>query len=906
MKKKTAHINEWNTAKKEQGAKMQQRNHSTLTAAQKRGQTQAQARESRKKYGTNALQVQKGKSFLSRFFANLNDPIIRILIGAMVISSFLLLRDGCLSEVCGIGGAVLLSTLVSTVSECGSERAFARLQAQSRAVTCKVLREGSYLRVPVDDLTVGDVVYLEAGEQVPADGFLIEGELNVDLSALNGESKERARVACDTVDTEYGLDTHNVLLRGASVTGGSGKMWVGRVGEATLYGHLAKEIQGESVESPLKNKLSHLAGILSKIGYFSAILVVSADLIYSFFLSAEPLTLVSVAQNLIHALTLGITVIVVAVPEGLPMMITVVLSANMLRMLRNQVLVRKPVGIETAGGVEILFTDKTGTLTCGTPKVHAYLYANGEQKSALFAVPTPLRALLVQSAWYNTASVASGKEALGGNATDRLLLLEALSHKKERWCGERIAFSPFNSTDKYSRAVLRTEGEVYTLYKGAPERILAACRRCCTADGGTRALSECSRLLHLWREGSARGERFLAIAMAKGDVSLDHELILVALVCIKDAVRREAKRAVKELQGAGVQVVMMTGDHKNTARAVAVQSGVLTDGDGLVLSGEELHAMTDAQIAALLPQLRVVARALPTDKSRLVRIAQGLGRVVGMTGDGLNDAPALKAADVGFAMGNGTQVTKEAADIVILDNNIASISRAVLFGRTIFGSIRKFITFQLTMNLCAVLVSMLAPFVGIDTPITVMQMLWINLIMDTLAGLAFAGEAPERATMRQKPITRTTPVLTRRMAAQIFGMGGYCVLLSMLFLKNGWIAAQYRPMEGKGVLLTAFFTLFVFSGVLCAFHARTPKGSMWRGLFQNRSFLLIMSAVLGVQMVMIYFGGSTLRCVPLTRRELCLTLALAATVLPAEGARKMLFVLFGRKRKERLDRMKKV
>ncbi len=871
----------------------------TITLQQTQGQSEAQAQRARRAHGSNALSVQKGKGFFARFLSNLNDPIIRILIGALVISAFLLLRDGCLSEVCGIGGAILLSTLVSTVSECGSERAFRRLQEQTKQITCRVLREGTVVLLSIEEITVGDVVLLEAGECVPADGFLIEGEVGVDFSALNGESKERARYAALTMDESFSPDTKNVLLRGANVTGGTGKMWVGRVGDATLYGHLAREIQGQSTESPLKRKLSHLAGILSKIGYVSAVLVVVADLVYSFLITRSPLTAVSIAQNLIHALTLGITVIVVAVPEGLPMMITVVLSANMLRMLRSQVLVRKPVGIETAGGIQILFTDKTGTITCGAPRIHSYLLGDGSQKAALFAVPQTQKQYLLLNAWYNTASTVANGQVAGGNSTDRLLLTEALASKKESIGWTRIAFSPFNSTDKYSRAVIEKGGKMFTFYKGAPELILSHCTDCLDAKGDKASLSAQGEMMRAWREGVAEGDRFLAVAVADGAVQMTDGLTLVALLRIKDTVRREARGAITQLHQAGVQTVMITGDHPKTAASVARQSGILQSEEDLVLSGEELQRMSDAEIAADLSRLRVVARALPTDKSRLVRIAQAQGLVVGMTGDGLNDAPALKAADVGFAMGNGTQVTKEAADIVILDNNIASIARAVLFGRTVFQSIRKFITFQLTMNFCAVLVSMIAPFVGIDTPITVMQMLWINLIMDTLAGLAFAGEAPDPAFMRQRPIARSTPVLTRRMGAQIFGMGSYALCLCLAFLKSDRIAALYRADRSSSVLLTAFFTLFVFCGVFCAFHARAPKGSIFKNLLKNRAFLLIMSAILAVQIGMVYLGGAAFRCTPLLPAELRCTLLLAVTVLPIEGARKLLFSLLEKRKRQR-------
>ncbi len=865
------------------------------------GLSSKEVQQSQKQYGKNTFTVQKRIGFWQRFAENLKDPIIRILMGTLVLSALLLLKDGCLSEVCGIASAILISTFVSTFSECNSQRAFARLQAEGAQRMCKVLRNHSISTLPIEELAVGDVVLLESGEQVPADGFLISGDLYLDFSALNGESKERHRSSSAQKDDTYAIDTPFVLLRGALITAGSGQMLVGRVGDATLYGSLAQEIQGQSVQSPLKEKLSRLGSVISKIGYCSAVLVAAADLFTSFVLSGQTQTVVSIAQNLIHALSLGVTVIVVAVPEGLPMMISVVLSANVFRMMKQQVLVKKPVGIETAGGIQILFCDKTGTLTRGTPQIHRYLFGDGTFAASLPYSKGARRSSLLLQAMHNTASLLADGEVVGGNSTDRLLFSQVQSMssaaRKEGEGWRKTDFTPFDSTQKYSRAVIQRSGKSITLYKGAPERLLALCDTYLCEDGSLAPLhTQSNPMMYAWQQALEQGDRFLALVQGDGDVPLSAGLTFVALVQMKDSVRAQAKEAVSELHSAGVQVVMITGDHPKTAQSVAQQCGILEPSQAKegVLCAQELHQMQDEQIAALLPRLRVVARALPSDKSRLVRIAQSTGLVVGMTGDGLNDAPALKAADVGFAMGAGTEVTKEAADIVILDNHIASIARAVLFGRTIFASIRKFVAFQLTMNVCAVLVSMIAPFLGIDTPITVMQMLWVNLIMDTLAGIAFAGEAPEPKMMRQKPITRATPVLTREMAVQIGAMGGFCVSLCLFFLQSRWIDAQFAP-QAK---MTAFFTLFVFCGVFCAFHARTPKNALFCRLLQNRTFLWIMGAVLLVQIGMVYYGGTAFRCTPLTYQELQRTLMLSATVLPAEGLRKTLAKLW-RKRPKR-------
>ncbi len=857
------------------------------------GLTAAEVLQARESYGSNQFTEQKRKSFFRRFLSNLNDPIIRILIGAMVISAFLLLQDGCLSEVLGIGAAILISTLVSTLSECGSERAFRTLQEESNRVQCTVVREGRSQSLPISELVVGDVVILEAGEQIPADGYLFFGELTVDQSAINGESREVSKRPNTDFSAPLDAQLAHGLLRGSRITAGQGRMLVKHVGDHTLYGSMAAELREEGMESPLKTKLNHLAKVISRIGYVSAMLVMAADLIYSFFLTQAALTPLYIAQNLIHAFTLGITVIVVAVPEGLPMMITVVLSANMRKMMKDHVMVRKGVGIETAGGMQILFTDKTGTLTCGQPKLRAYITADGKENLSLSAVDPQIKKLLVLNAIHNTSASVTEQGISQGNATDRLLLSEASFFVQSIASWRKTAFFPFQSAQRYSAATVTDGKETYTIFKGAPELLLQKCQSAADPMGRAVPFSKKENLLSGWHQLTRKGARVIVVAYTNAQtLTIPDELTFLAMLSIEDVLRKEAKGAIRDLHRAGVQVVMMTGDHPETAQSIAKACGILAEGEQGIVTGEVLQTMEDSEIAAALPGLRVIARALPQDKSRLVRIAQRKNYVVGMTGDGLNDAPALKAADVGFAMGNGTDVTKEASDIVILDNNIASVTRAVLYGRTIFRSIRKFITFQLTMNLCAVLLSMMAPFLGIDTPITVMQMLWINLIMDTLAGLAFAGEAPDPFYLRSAPIQRNTPVLTRQMCGQIGGMGvaflSICLIALTYEKTQLWLCGTAEPLP----VLTAFFTLFVFCGIFCAFYARSEKISVLHRLWKNPAFLWIMGTVLFVQLGMIRFGGSIFRTTPLPLRSVWHILCFAALLLPLEWARRILTAVF--------------
>ncbi len=881
-----------------------------------------EVRRSREAHGSNQLSVKRKKSFFRQFLGNLGDPVIRILLGALGINLlFSLTGEGAdWFETGGIALAVLLATLISTLSEYGSEAAFARLSEECAKVSCRVRRlaEGSALAVvceiPLAEVVTGDIVVLGAGEMIPADGVLLSGELQVDQSAMTGESREVEKLPLregEAIPEESTPADGSALFRGCVILGGGGEMLVTRVGDGTFLGRISEEVQEDTRESPLKIRLAKLAGQISRLGYVAAALVAVVFLLGVFLLDSgfdreiilQKLTdWRYVWEQVFHALTLGLTVLVVAVPEGLPMMIAVVLSSNIKKMVRDQVLVRKPVGIEAAGSMNLLFTDKTGTLTEGKLSIGRILTGDGRSfaDAEEFRRGAPrLFGYFAEGCVCNTASVAGQghggvKRALGGNATDRALLDAVLPFGGS--FGEVVLRIPFDSTRKSSCAVVRREGREVLLVKGAPERLMARLTEVYRPDG-TRGGVDRSALTQKIQAMTERGGRVILVAEAAGRGMIPPRarleggdygaLTLVCLLLLTDKLRREAPESVKKLRRAGVHVVMMTGDNKDTARAIAESCGILAHGVNTVLESHELARMSDTQVREILPRLGVVARALPTDKSRLVRIAQEAEMVVGMTGDGINDAPALKRADIGFAMGAGTQVAKDAGDIIIMDNNLRSIVRAVLYGRTIFKSIRKFITLQLTMNLCAVGVTMICPFIGVDSPVTVVQMLWINLIMDTLGGLAFAGEAPLASYMEERPKRRDEPILNRYMVGEITWLGSFTVALCLLFLKLPAIAGRFRSAEDDIYLLTAFFALFIFASVFNCFNARTDRLNIFAGLSRNKGFCFIMIAVLAVQILFVYVGGAVLRTAPLTAEELGLTSLLALSVFPAELLRKV-------------------
>lgn len=872
-----------------------------------KGLSPEEIEKSRKAHGSNIISKSKKKSFLAKFAENLGDPVIKILIGALFFNLLFTFRNINWIETAGIAISVFLATFISTVSEYGSEAAFSKLQEEGERIAYRVIRSGGIEEIEISDIVAGDIVLLEAGEKIPADGIIIEGGLSLDQSAFSGEGREIEKVPSarkQNAEKELKLSDSNSLFRGCTVLSGEGVMEVTRVGDATFYGTISKEMQEDTRESPLKIRLKKLAGTISVLGYIAAALIAIVYLANAFFFGGaggEILSAKYIFGELLHALTLAVTVIVVAVPEGLPMMIAVVLSSNIKKMVRDNVLVRKLVGIESAGSMNILFTDKTGTLTEGKLSVSEIFAGDGSEYKTVYSLfkNKPLFSAFEMSARYNTSSsVGKNGSAIGGNSTDRALLHFVSAKKTEGKSINVVSKIPFDSAKKYSAVTLSTYGKGYMSFiKGAPEKILPHIGYCINGNGDTVPFTERERLVRQWSVATANSERVIALAFCNRKISGEADfsaLTLIALVCLKDKLRFEAKSSVKELRRAGIQVVMITGDNKDTAVSIAKAAGIMSPSFNLCLTSEELARMDDKKLGELLPRLCVVARALPTDKSRLVRIAQEKSLVVGMTGDGVNDAPALKRADIGFAMGSGVSAAKEAGDIIILDNNLASIVKAVLYGRNIFKSIRKFIVLQLTMNFCAVGISMIGPFIGVEEPVTVVQMLWINIIMDTLGGLAFAGEPALSECMLEKPKRRDEPILNSYMINQILFLGGATVALCVAFLKTEFVSRFFRVADDNIYLLTAFFAFFIFAGVFNCFNAHTNRLNVFANLSKNKPFITIMIAVCTIQLAFVYLGGSVLRTVPLTSRELAFTFAAALLVFPIDALRKIFFRIFSK------------
>lgn len=869
-----------------------------------KGLTAEEVNISRQNHGNNILPTEKKMGFWRQYLSSFGDPIIKILLVALSINIIFMFRNADWYESAGIALAVFLATFVSTLSEYGSEQAFEKLKEDAQKTQCRVKRNGYVQVIPIADIVVGDLVLLQAGERVPADGIIIDGSVTVDQSPLNGESIDVEKSPSNDRYDQWDLAHSGQAFSGSNVVSGEGIIKVERVGGDTFYGNMAHIMQDKTRESPLRIRLTQLARLISKLGYCAAILVAIADLFNNLIIDnnfdmnlimAEIQNISNFGMHLLHAFTLAITVIVVAVPEGLPMMITIVLSTNMKKMLADNVLVRKLVGIETSGCMNILFTDKTGTLTNGKLQVSKIVTGNSKiyTKISDFAKEKGLFDLYKISVLLNNQSTYSKGKLIGGNGTDRALLESIVTTGSiPKYKYNINSTLPFDSKNKYSMVNI-TGDKNYTLVKGAPEIILSRCNTYYDNNGRFQTIYNKGVLRKIWTEMTVNKERVVAMAITEINAnSIDkmHSLTLVGLVGIKDEIRTESKKAIENVTKAGIQVVMITGDNKDTAVAISREVGILKDnGTNGVVTGQELAKMNDVQVKKIMPTLRVVARALPTDKSRLVNIAQEMGMVTGMTGDGINDAPALKKSDVGFAMGSGTEVAKEAADIVIMDNNIRSISKAILYGRTIFNSIRKFIIFQFVMNLCAVGVSIIAPFIGVDAPVTVIQMLWVNIIMDALAGIAFAGEAPLAEYMTKPPRKLSEPIMTGDMLKQILLMGTYTITLSLVFLKNHITHQLFFYNENETVhFMTCFFALFIFCGVFNSFNARTTRINILSNIKENPLFILIMLSVVVIQIFLIYFGGSLFRTVEISSGEIIQITLIALSVIPVDIIRKLI------------------
>ena len=867
------------------------------------GLTAAEVEESRKKHGANSIPEAEPETFWQLFLEGFQDPMIRILcVIAVIMFGMFLVGESDWYEPVGTIIAILLVNFVSARTGVANDRAYRDLKASQKKDTVKARREGVIKVIPADEVVVGDVILLQSGDKILADGILAEGALSVDNSALNGEAEECPKSEApdgfaipETITGDTFVDAHS-LFRGATVLDGEGYMIVQKVGLDTMMGKMAKDMEDKEPDSPLKVKLNKLAGQISVFGYIGAIIIALAYFVH-FVMLAGGLSAylatggLSILGDVMNAIAIAITIIVCAVPEGLPLVIALVLMQNTGKLLKVNVLVRKSIGIETAGSLNILFSDKTGTITKGQLEVVEFF--DGCGRTTDINTAAAMREALHLSIGKNTGALFDDQHhVVGGNMTDQALLkflgedaFHALAARDDCEIG---AQQDFNSANKFSQAYLPGQGR--TFYKGAPERLLAKAKKCLDTQGNEVDIDE-TALNQKIDDLANRAMRVLAFGYSREKLVRDEihdDLVLIGLVGIRDDVRPEAREAIEEVQKAGIQVVMITGDRRETAMAIAREANLYHGGDELVLTSAELAEMSDDEVKKIIPRIRVISRALPTDKSRMVRLCQEMNLVVGMTGDGVNDSPALKRADVGFAMGSGTEVAKEAGKLVILDDNFNSIKNAIWYGRTLYINILKFCKMQLVINLAAVFVSAISPFIGIESPLKVTHLLWINLCMDSLASLMFAGEPALKKYMRMKPRRRDESIISRPMAIQIVIMSIWLTILSLVWFKVPFFRACFAT---EAQWYTGFFCMFVFAFMVNAFNVRSDGLNVFEHIGENKRFIHIWLTIMAVQVLLVSIGGvigEIFSCVRFGLDGWIAVCLMALTMYPVDLIRKVL------------------
>ena len=863
----------------------------------KNGLTSDEVIKNRKKYGNNSLTKKNNDTFFKLLLETLSDPIIKILLIALGIKTIFLIKDFDWYETVGIVIAIMVASLISSISEYGSMRAFNKLTEETSLIKVRAKRDNKVIEIPINDVVYNDIILLGEGDKVPADGIIVSGIIAVDESMLDGEAKEKYKKACIDINK---IEDDNKVYMSSVVYNGSALMLVTQVGDNTIYGKLAQELQEKEDPSPLKLRLTELAKNISRIGYVASFLVAFSFLFNKIFILNEfnISMILSTLTNykimfsyILEAMTLCVTIIVVAVPEGLPMMITLVLSSNMKTMLKNNVLVRKLMGIETAGNINVLFTDKTGTLTNGKLEVVGILSSSLEEID-IRKLNSRMKELFMDSLSVNNESVYDTKnnKIIGGNITDKAILNYVKLYKSKAKVINRM---PFSSEKKYMFTKIDNMGNKIKLIKGAPEVIINASNSYYDEFGIKKNISDKNKILSKVKELSGSKLRLIAMAISDDIFVTDNlkNITLLGFIVLADSIRENVLEGINLVKSASIQTIMITGDNKETAVSIARELNLIESSDDIVITSDKLDKMTNEEIIKIFPKIRVIARAMPSDKSRLVNIAHEQGMVCGMTGDGVNDAPALKKADVGFAMGSGTEVAKEASDIVILDNNFMSIAQSVLYGRTIFKSIRKFIICQLTINLCSLTVSIIGPFIGIPVPITVVQMLWINMIMDTLSGLAFSYEPALNDYMKEPPKKKSDHIINRYMISQILVTGIYSSIICIFFMKSSIINNIYTPISK----LTAFFGLLIFISIFNALSARTNRLNIIANIKKNKVFIAIIGFITIVQIFIIYKGGDLFRTHGLNMKEFIIMFILSISVLPVDFIRKIIIkMLYGK------------
>lgn len=810
-------------------------------AIPREGLSEREVTESRQKYGDNTLTPPRKTSMWQLYLEKYKDPIIQILLVAATISLVLAIVKGEYMETIGIFIAIFLATTIGFYFERDAARKFRILTSFNEDQPVKVRRDGHVMNIPRGQVVVGDVVLVETGDEVPADGRLvISSNLQIDESSLTGEQLTSKHADADDNDSGDEAFPKNMLLRSTMVMNGMAEFVVTAVGDSTEIGHVARSSNEKTgVKTPLHNQLDRLAKLISKIGITVAVVAFLLFLLHDIITNTSLWhsdDYIGMIEEVLKYFMMAVTLIVMAVPEGLPMAVTLSLALNMRRMLKSNNLVRKLHACETMGAVNVICTDKTGTLTQNRMNVEEMLTLGNGEKDGM--------ALPMAIALNTTAHIGVG------NPTERALLEwvqnEGCDYEQMRRNATVIDSMPFSTERKMMSTTVETGGKRYLLVKGAPEIVMAMCDLSEEEHGRAEAFL---------KEKQQKAMRTLAMAMKEEEEQSMH---LQAIAALADPVREDVPEAVEQCHKAGIEVKIVTGDVSGTAIEIARQIGI-EPSEGFHITGAEFAALSDDEALERVSSLKVISRARPQDKQRLVQLLQKRGNVVAVTGDGTNDAPALNYAHVGLSLGSGTSVAKHASDMTLLDDSFRSITSAVMWGRSLYKNIQRFLFFQLVVNVTALLLVLAGSLIGTELPLTVTQILWVNLIMDTFAAMALASLPPSREVMKDKPRSQDDFIITRPMMWGIIfeGIIFFIVLFAMLihcFYDDVEIGVQRHE-------LTLFFTTFVMIQVWNLFNAKTlgSNNSAFRYLYRNQGLLIVLVMIMIGQWLIVEYGGEMFR-----------------------------------------------
>lgn len=860
------------------------------------GLSTAEVEESKAKWGTNALTPKKVASIWEMLLDALGDICVRILLAALGVKILMTVlgiwipafrgdTSGNLIEIGSIFAAICLATGLSTMSEYKNTSRSSALQEEYSRTFAKVMRNGELQNVLTNDIVKYDTILLQAGDKIPVDGLIVGGSIKVSQAALNGESRAEDKTATSSMEFAETDDfaNENKVFMGSVVESGEAYMYATVIGDATELGKInaaLNEAEEDEVKDATSEKLEVLLGQVNKLGISCALAAGVITVVMNLVNGLVDSSAASIIGLILETIMLIVTIIIMAVPEGLATVVNLVQSRNTENLYKSHILVSHKANYANSAFLNRLFSDKTGTITQGKLTLVEYLTGKGEVKTG--ATPELLDAITLN----NLSKIDKEGKAMGSNNMDRALLTYAIAngYDESQYNAEDIAeVSGFDSEKKCATATMK-DGSIW--WKGATENIIDKVNF--YLDGNNKVPfteDDKTNLLAKMKEQANRAMKLLSVAKIVGD-----EVTLIAVLCCRDDVRPDAKETVETLAKSGIKVVMVTGDNKDTAMAIARDAGIYIESRGdITLTHDELESMSDDELKEKLPNLSVVSRAKPLDKQRLVRISQELADVVGMTGDGVNDSPALKQADIGFAMGDGTEVAKQAGDVVILNNSLTSIKDCVLNSRTMAKSIGKFLIFQLSINVATLLMNILAPITGWTEPFSIVQILYINLIMDTLAALAFAGEPVLNRYMNEKPEKREAKILTPYIwsaiitSAIFITAGCIGILCGGSFIFNNIIGIADPSVA---TLKTTMFAFFIYSILFNSFNTRSETFNIFEHIGQNKNFITIIGSLFIVQTLVIQFGGKVFGTTALDPKAFIFAFVASALIIPIDMIRK--------------------